>query len=137
MSEIWQAESVMPSTTPTVLPASGRAAGAWRAFAAGPISKNTWLGFAFLVVSAPIGLLGFAFAVVFMMAGIGMAITFLGLPIIAVTVLSARQFGRLHRSIGRRMVGVRVDDPAPFQRRPGLLGWLGAALSDATGWRSL
>ena len=125
----------VPATADLVAPV--RAARAWRAFAAGPIAKKTWLGFAFLVVTAPLGLVGFAFTVVFLMAGIGLAITFLGLPIIAVTVLSARQFGRLHRAIGRRMVGVRIDGPAPFRRRPGLLGWLGAALSDATGWRTI
>jgi signal transduction histidine kinase len=52
-------------------------------------------------------------------------------------VVLGRWFGGVHRRIARKMVGARVEDPAPFQRRPGLLGWLSAALTDSTGWRSL
>jgi signal transduction histidine kinase len=136
MSDFWQADSTMPSTMPAPA-AAGRAAPAWHAFARGPIAKESWLGFAYLLVNAPLGLLGFGYTVVLIVGGIGTAITFLGLPIIALTVLGGRQFGRLYRTIGRRMVGARVDDPAPFRRRPGLLGWLSSALSDATGWRAL
>ncbi len=125
----------MPTTPAPAAPT--RAARAGRAFLRGPISRQTWLGFAYLVIMAPLGLIGFAYTVTFLALGVGTAITFLGLPLIGITVLGGRQFGRMHRAIGRGMVQVRVEEPPPFRRRPGLFGWLGAALSDATGWRSL
>ena len=127
----------MPTTPASAAPSRAAGAGAARAFVRGPIAKQTWLDFAYLVVMAPLSVIGFAYTVTFLAFGVGTAITFLGLPLIGVTVLGGRQFGRMHRAIGRGMVQARVEEPAPFRRRPGLFGWLGAALSDATGWRAL
>jgi signal transduction histidine kinase len=108
-----------------------------RAFVREPISKRTLLGFAYLVVCAPIAFAGFSAVVVLLFFGVGTAITFVGLPLIALTVLGGRLLGRLHRALGRSMVGARVDDPPPLRWRPGLFARLGSALSDATGWRCL
>lgn len=108
-----------------------------RAFLRGPIAARSWASFGYLLISAPLALVGFCFTVTFLAAGTFFAITFLGLPLIALTVLAGRQFGRLHRALGRSLVGIHVADPPPFRRNPGLLGWLGAALSDGPGWRAL
>ena len=118
-------------------PAPGSAGGAWRTFVRAPIAKHTWACFAYLIICAPLAVIGVAFTVMFLAAGAFLAITFVGLPLIGLTVLTGRRFGAMHRALGRKMVGARVDDPAPFERRPGVLGWLSAALSDATGWRAL
>jgi signal transduction histidine kinase len=127
MSELWQAESTMTDTTPT----------AWRVFLRAPVSGWTWRGLAYLIVCAPLAFAGFWAVGICLMFGALFAITFLGLPLIAVTVLGGRWLGRLQRRLARSMVGARVDDPPPFRRRPGLFGWLGSALKDATGWRGL
>ena len=116
----------MTGTTPT----------AWRAFLRAPVSAWTWRGFAYLIVCAPLAFVGFWGMAICLMFGVLFAITFLGLPLIAVTVLGGRSVGQLQRKLGRSMVRARVDDPPPFRRRPGLFGWLGSALSDATGWRA-
>ena len=108
-----------------------------RAFLRGPIAARSWASFGYLLVSAPLAVVGFCFTVTFLAAGTLLAITFLGLPLIGLTVLAGRGFGRLHRALGRSLVGIRVADPPPFRRNPGLLGWLGAALSDGPGWRAL
>ena len=121
----------------SVAPVRPSAGGPWRAFLRAPISKRTWLGFAFLVVKAPLGVVGFGYTIMLLAFGVGIAITFLGLPLIGLTVLGGRQFGRLHRGIGRAIVGARVADPVRFRAGPGLLGWLRSALRDATGWRAL
>ena len=108
-----------------------------RAFLRGPIAARTWASFGYLLISAPLALVGFCFTVTFLAAGTFLAITFLGLPLIGLTVLAGRWFGRLHRALGRSLVGIQVGNPPPFRRNPGLLGWLGAALSDGPGWRAL
>ncbi len=117
----------MTDTTPT----------AWRAFLRAPVSGWTWRGLAYLIVCAPLAFAGFWAVAICLMFGVLFAITFLGLPLIAVTVLGGRRLGQLQRTLGRSMVGARVDDPPPFRRRPGLFGWLGSALKDTTGWRGL
>jgi hypothetical protein len=126
MSELWQAESTMIDTTPT----------AWRAFLRAPVSGWTWRGLAYLIVCAPLAFASFWAVAICLMFGVGTAITFVGLPLIAVTVLGGRLVGQLQRNLGRSMVGARVDDPPPFRRQPGVFGWLGSALKDATGWRA-
>ncbi|HZE51570.1 MAG TPA: sensor domain-containing protein [Jatrophihabitantaceae bacterium] len=132
----WQAEPTMVDQTRTP-PAPAGAGGAGRAFFRAPIARRTWACFGYLLIGAPLGVAGFAFTVTFLAAGVLAAITFLGLPLIGFTVLAGRRFGTLHRNLARKMIGARVDDPAPFQRRPGVLGWLSAALADGTGWRAL
>ncbi|HEY3717006.1 MAG TPA: sensor domain-containing protein [Jatrophihabitantaceae bacterium] len=118
-------------------PVAQRAGGAWRAFLRAPIAKHTWACFGYLLIGAPLAVIGFAFTVTFLAAGALAAVTFLGLPLIGFTVLAGRRFGALHRRLARKMIGARVDDPPPFTRRPGVLGWLSAALADRTGWRAL
>jgi signal transduction histidine kinase len=108
-----------------------------RAFLRGPVAARSWASFGYLLVSAPLAVVGFCFTLTFLAAGTLLAITFLGLPLIGLTVLAGRAFGRLHRALGRSLVGIRVADPPPFRRNPGLLGWLGAALADGPGWRAL
>src|SRR5207248_6429318 len=46
-------------------------------------------------------------------------------------------WGALQRNLARAAPGVRVGDPAPVRRRPGLVGWIRTGLGDATGWRAL
>ncbi len=132
----WQAERTVIDQTLTP-PVPARIGAAWRAFLRGPIAKHTWACFLYLILCAPLGVIGFAFSITFLFAGAFLAITFLGLPLIGLTVLTGRWFGRIHRALGRTMVGARVDDPVPFQNNPGVLGWLGSALGDRTGWRAL
>jgi len=132
----WQAEPTMIDQT-LPLPAPVRAGGAWRTFVRAPIAKHTWACLLYLIISAPLAVAGFVFVVAFLAIGVSMTITFVGLPLIGLTVELGRRAGRLHRRLGRKIVGARVDDPPPFERRPGILGWLSAALADGTGWRGL
>jgi len=118
-------------------PAPQRAGGAWRTFLRGPIAKRTWACLAYLIVSAVVATVAVAFTVTCLGSGAFLAITFLGLPLIALVVLGARRFARFYRWLGRTMVGARVDDPPEFRSGPGILGWLRAALRDAVGWRSI
>jgi signal transduction histidine kinase len=102
-----------------------------------PLTKRSWSEFFYLTVGAPIAVLGFIFVAVTLSAGIVLAITFLGLFIIALSVRGARGIGGFHRQLARGLLGEEIADPDPFAPRPGLLGWLQSALRDRTGWRAM
>jgi signal transduction histidine kinase len=93
--------------------------------------------FGYAMADLPIAVAGFVFVVVTFSVGVGMAVTFAGLPIIAGSVLACRVAGAGERARARAMLGVEVGEPAPFRPRPGFLGWLRSALGDVTGWRAV
>src|SRR5207302_6511647 len=66
-----------------------------------------------------------------------LSLTLLGLPVLATLVLGARGWGAAHRALGRSALGLRIGDPAPVRRRPGLVGGVRTGLGDPTGWRAL
>jgi signal transduction histidine kinase len=102
-----------------------------------PLTKRSWSEFFFLTVGAPIAALGVIFVLVTLSVGIVLAITFLGLFIIALSVRGSRGIGGFHRQLARRLLEEEIADPDPFIPRPGLLGWLQSTLRDRTGWRAM
>src|ERR1019366_8023943 len=102
-----------------------------------PFAKRTWSEFWFLTIGTPLAVLGLAFVVLTLGAGVVLAITFFGLAILALSVRGSRGLGGLHRQLARGLLGEEIDEPEPFVHRPGFLGWLQPALRDRTGWRSM
>ncbi|KDN84856.1 sensor histidine kinase [Kitasatospora cheerisanensis] len=89
------------------------------------------------LLNFPIGLAGFVAASVLLTAGLGLAVTFVGLPLLAVGLVCCRGFGRLGRVRARASLGSRIAEPEPtVPSRPGPAGWVVAALSDGLNWRS-
>ncbi|MFB7662601.1 sensor histidine kinase [Kitasatospora sp. NPDC056138] len=96
-----------------------------------------WRQVQHLLLNLPIGLGGFAFTVVSLTAGLGFSITVIGLPLLAAGLAGCRAFGALARR--RARVGFDLDVPGPgpvVLARPGLAGWVIAALTDWLNWRS-
>ena len=93
--------------------------------------------FGYAMADLPIAIAGFVFVVVTLALGVGLAITFAGLPIIAGSVLACRGAAVGERARARALLGVEVGEPAPFRSGPGFFGWLRAALSDVSGWRAV
>jgi signal transduction histidine kinase len=108
-----------------------------RTIAREPFLKRTWSELAFLVIGAPLAAVGAAYVLGTLWAGIGLAITFFGLGILALSVRGARGLGGLHRQLARAYLGEEIQDPEPFSPRPGFLGWLQSTLRDRTGWRAM
>src|SRR5271166_1761066 len=102
-----------------------------------PFAKRTWSELFFFVVSSLLAVVGIAFIAVTMFAGIVLAITFVGVIIIAASVRGARGIGGFHRGLARGILDEQILDPEPFSARPGFFGWLQAALRDRAGWRSV
>jgi signal transduction histidine kinase len=102
-----------------------------------PFAKRTWAEFGYFVVTTPLTVLAIAFVGATMFFGILFAITFVGLLLLALSLRGARVIGGLYRGLARRMLGEEVEDPEPFVRKPGILGWLQSSLRDGVAWRTV
>ena len=102
-----------------------------------PVSRQAWTEILYVLVGVPLAVAGFFLAVAGPAFGVALSLTFIGLPLIGLSVLGARGFGIVQRGLARRVLGIEVAAPEPFRSAPGFLGWLSAALGDATGWRAI
>jgi signal transduction histidine kinase len=119
--DLWQAEGAM-SRLPRFL----------TVFA----ERRTWGELLFALLGLPLGVAGFTFTVVTFSVSSALLITFVGLPLMALTGLVSRYLGYGLRVLTNRLAGSDVPAPQPFQARPGLLGWISSCLSDGTAWRA-
>jgi signal transduction histidine kinase len=102
-----------------------------------PFTRRTWSELLFLLTGIPIAFLGFAFIGVTLTAGVVLAITFIGLAIIAIAVRGARGIGGIQRRLAAALLNEAIEEPRAFSPRPGYLGWLQSALRDRTGWKAM
>ncbi|MER7533630.1 sensor domain-containing protein [Streptomyces sp. NPDC097704] len=98
--------------------------------------KETWKEIAFLLSNLFTALAGFVYAVVSIALGAGLAVTVIGLPLLALGLGGARLIGRSERARARALLGVRVAEPSPLPRPRGFFGWLWASLKDPVAWRT-
>ncbi|MFG3346955.1 sensor histidine kinase [Streptomyces sp. NPDC048018] len=98
--------------------------------------RHTWKEVAHLLADLPCALAGFLYAVVTVALGVGLAVTVIGLPLLALGLAGARGMARAERARARGLLGVRVDEPSRLPRRHGFFAWLWAQLKDPVAWRS-
>jgi signal transduction histidine kinase len=103
----------------------------------GPFVRRSWHELLFFLVDGVLSVLGLVFVVVTLAAGTVLAVTFVGLLVLASCVRGARGIGGFHRGLAKSLLGEHIEDPPPFVSRPGLFGWLQSALRDRTGWRAI
>ncbi|MEV8318909.1 sensor domain-containing protein [Streptomyces sp. NPDC059900] len=101
--------------------------------------RQTWKEIAHLLANLPLGVAGFVYVVVALAAGGGLAVTVIGLPLLAAALLGARQIGKAERARARGLLGLRIDEPSPMpkQRDHGFFSWLWSSLKDPVGWRTM
>jgi signal transduction histidine kinase len=104
----------------------------WRA----PLARRSWIEFRYAIISLPLGIVGFVFTAASLYAGALLAVTFFGLPLIAVSSRGARRLGTVNRNMADRLLGLRVPAPAAFRPGPGFFGWLQSGLTDRVAWRA-
>ncbi|MEU4095303.1 sensor domain-containing protein [Streptomyces sp. NPDC026673] len=96
----------------------------------------TWKEIAYLLANLPVDLVGFVYVVVVLYLGIGLSVTVVGLPLLALGLAGCRLLGRLERGRARGMLGVAVDEPRSLvPGRMGFFPWLWTSLKDPVGWR--
>jgi len=98
--------------------------------------RRTWAELLYALVGLFQGIFGFVFTVTSLSVSAGLAITFVGLPLMALTGLASRHLGFGMRAGGNLLLGDDIPPPPPFVGRPGLLGWIRACLTDGASWRA-
>ncbi|MDT0267621.1 sensor domain-containing protein [Streptomyces sp. DSM 44915] len=103
-----------------------------------PLSAATWRECVYLLSSWLLQLVAFGCVLAWLFLGALLAVTVVGLPVLALGLLGCRQFGRLERARARALLGVEVEEPSPLRahRGAGFFNWLWSALRDPVGWRS-
>ncbi|MBV2355067.1 sensor domain-containing protein [Streptomyces sp. J2-1] len=103
------------------------------------LGGHTWKEIAHLLLNLPMALLGFTYVVTAVFTSGFLTLTVIGLPLLALSLLGARQLGKLERARVRALLGTRVDEPSPLPvtRTGGPAQRLWAALKDPVGWRTL
>lgn len=108
----------------------------WRRTLRTPFTAAAWRGYLYFLLISVLAVVGVAYLFVTGLASGLLLVTLVGIPLLALVVLSGRRWNALYRSLAR-LVGVTIDAPAPFVRKAGWPQTLASALTDAVGWRSL
>jgi signal transduction histidine kinase len=104
---------------------------------AGPFQRRTWAELAWLAATVPVTAAGFAVLVPLLVAGAGLAVIVIGVPLDAAVVLAARRLARLHLRLASVLLGENLPAPPPARPAAGLPGWVWSALGDPAGWRAV
>lgn len=84
------------------------------------LDRHTWKEIAHLLSNLPTAIAGFVYAVVMVATGSALAVTVIGLPLLAAGLLGARWLGRTERARARALLGVVIEEPSPlFVERDG------------------
>ncbi|MFI6487732.1 sensor histidine kinase [Streptomyces sp. NPDC050564] len=103
-----------------------------------PIEARSWREFGYVMLSLPLGIIMFTFAITMFSLGAGLLITFLGIPVLAAALAGCRGFGALERARARGLLGVEVSEPEPLRmKQRGAMAWMGAMLKSGASWRHL
>jgi signal transduction histidine kinase len=102
-------------------------------FARALFERRTWQELLYALIGLPLGIAGFVFVVTSLSVSLGLSITLIGIPMLAVSISAARGFAGAYRGLGRNLLGVAVTKPAVNRRRPGLMGYL----TERNGWRAI
>ncbi|MFD9130349.1 sensor histidine kinase [Kitasatospora sp. NPDC059571] len=100
--------------------------------------ERLWREVQHLLVNLPLGIAGFVVTVVMLSVGLGLAVTVVGLPLLALGLAGSRRLGALARRRARYALGSDVAEAGPLvPTRPGVAGWVIACLTDGLSWRSV
>jgi signal transduction histidine kinase len=103
-----------------------------------PFEGRSWREFGWIVLSLPVGILMFTYAVTMLSLGTGLLVTFLGIPVLAAGLAGCRALGAMERARARTLLGMDVGTPEPLRvKRRGAMAWMGALLRSGASWRQL
>jgi signal transduction histidine kinase len=102
-----------------------------------PFTRRTWGELLYIAISLPLGVVGSVVVGFGLVLGGSLAITFIGLPVIAATAVLARRTTFVHRGLASALIGERLEAPRPLARGRGFFSWLRSGLRDPAGWRAV
>ncbi|KUL41316.1 sensor histidine kinase [Actinoplanes awajinensis] len=90
----------------------------------------------YALVGLPLGLFGLAYVAVTIVAGSALALTVVGLPLLAAAVRGARLLGTLHHALAQRLLEMTAAGPVAPAAGTGFLDWVTIGLTDRAGWQA-
>ncbi|WP_156726466.1 sensor histidine kinase [Streptomyces apocyni] len=103
-----------------------------------PIEARTWREFGYLLLSLPISVITFTFAVTMVSLGAGLLVTFIGVPVLAAALAGCRGLAVLERTRARGLLRLDIAEPPPLRpKQNSPMGWMGAVLKSGTSWRNV
>ncbi|WP_079008107.1 sensor histidine kinase [Streptomyces sp. XY431] len=128
-----RADGAGGSTAGCTTDGTGRgAAPGWRRHLA--VRGGDW---AFAILGLPVALLGGLYAIAVLYAGVLLSLTVVGLPFVVLALLGVRRLGAPQRWLVGRLLGERIEPPAPLPRPAGVLARGRVVLTDPVAWRVL
>lgn len=106
-------------------------------FVARLTSPRTWRETAHLLLDLAVGIALFTWVVTMLSLGVGLAITVIGIPLLALCVVSGRWIGTMERGRARLLLGDDVAAPLPIAPTAGLWPRIRSGLGDRAGWKGL
>ncbi|MGC0330163.1 signal transduction histidine kinase [Streptomyces sp. SAI-170] len=103
-----------------------------------PFEARHWRELGYVLLSLPVSVLMFTYAVTMVSLGAGLLVTFLGIPVLAAALAGCRGLGAMERARARALLRADVADPEPLRMRgSGLMAWMGAVFKSGSSWRQL
>jgi signal transduction histidine kinase len=130
-------DDMATATAPSARPGGHWSRTALGSLLAGPFQRRTWAELAWLGATGPATAAGFAVLVPLLLAGAGLAVIAVGVPLAAAVLLAARRLARLHLRLASVLLGEDLLPPPPARPVAGPLGWVWSALGDPAGWRAV
>lgn len=101
------------------------------------LGGRTWKEIIYLLLNLPLGIAGFVTTVVMISLGAGLAVTVIGLPLLAVGLTICKVFGRVDRWRARVLLGHSIPTPSKLPTSGGFFAWPWTRIADPVGWRSV
>ena len=103
-----------------------------------PFSGWSWRALTYVVSGLAVGISAFALVFSMLLVSGVLLITFLGVPLLALTLGFSRGLGVLERARARSLLGLRIPAPEPVRPpdgRTGAMALIGATLKSGSAWR--
>jgi signal transduction histidine kinase len=100
-------------------------------------TARPWKQTLHLLLDLPLGIAWFTWVVTMLSLGGGLAVTVIGIPLLALTVTSGRWIGSAERARARLLLDDDAPAPSPFRSGQGWLALTKAGLVDGPGWKGL
>jgi signal transduction histidine kinase len=103
-----------------------------------PLAPETWRAYLYLFVGAPLAAAAFLALAVATWASLILSAVLVGIPLLALIVLAAREYAAVPRALARTLLGEDVGTPRRRRRTArGPWAWLRASFGDVDGWRAI
>jgi signal transduction histidine kinase len=108
-----------------------------KALLSAPFERRARAEVRYAVLALVLAAVGYGYVLAALVLGVGLAVTAIGIPIVAFAVTGARRLGALHRALARHLLEERIEPPAPRPPADRFYGRVQAGLGDVVGWRAL